>query len=326
MASLDAVASRQGKLEESLSRTKPPYLVRGDIIGICCPSGWITIEDIQPALLKLEEWGFVVKIGKTVGAKDFSYGGSDEERILDMQSMMDDTTVKAILFARGGYGAVRIIDKINFKRFIRSPKWLIGFSDATIFHTHISNYKIASIHSKMCNSFPKNWSEAENSQVESIDSIRKCLMGESIRYSVLPNNYNRQGSGSGILGGGNLSLLQNVSGTRSDIQTNKKILFIEDVGEYLYNIDRMLWNLKRSGKLDKLSGLIVGGFTNLKADEPGEEFGKTVIEIVMEKVKEFTYPVCFDFPVGHQKYNVALKCGVKHNLMVNETQVLLEEC
>ena len=320
---VSAVASPK-KITDEDSLKIPAYLKEGDIIGITCPSGFITELDIQPAVTKLMEWGFRVKIGRTVGMKDFTFGGTDELRTEDLQEMLDDRDIDAILFGRGGYGAVRIIDNLDFSTFKKHPKWIIGFSDATVFHAHINrNYGgIASIHSKMCNSFPADWSKAEPSQVETINSIRKCLVGDKMQYSVTPNEKNRSGATKGILIGGNLSILQNLAGTNSDIHTKEKILFVEDTGEYLYSIDRMFWNLKRTGKLDKLNGLIIGGF-KVKPDDVGEEFGRTLYDIVNEVVKEYSYPVCFDFPVGHQKNNYALKCGVKHELMVSKDVVTL---
>ena len=303
----------------------PPYLKPGDTIGICCPSGYISHEDIKPAIDKIQEWGFKVKVGNSVGQKYFTLGGTDDIRKEDFQNMLDDNAVNAILFGRGGYGAVRIIDNLNFKSFLKSPKWILGFSDATLFHTHLSTFRIASIHCKMCNSFPAEWAKAELTQQESIDSIRRCLVGEKLRYRSIVNNNNRQGVATGILIGGNLSLLENAIGTPSDFSTEGKLLFIEDVDEYLYNIDRMLWNLKRCGKLANIRGLIVGGFNKLKADDPGEDFGHTIYEIISEKVSEYNYPVCFDFPVGHQKNNVALKCGIKHRLIVTNNEISLEE-
>ena len=274
----------------------------------------------------MNEWGFEVRVGDTVGTRDFTFAGSDEQRAADFQRMIDDSSIKAVMLGRGGYGAVRIIDKINFKKFSLKPKWIIGFSDATVFHSHLNkNYGIASIHSKMCNSFPSDWSNAEPKQIDSIESIRRCLAGEKMNYEAVSNVNNHVGIAEGILIGGNLSILQNLAATRSDINTDGKILFLEEVEEYLYSIDRMLWNLKRSGKLDKLKGLILGGFNKIKPDDPGEDFGKTIYEIVLEKVGEYTYPVCFDFPVGHQKENYALKCGVKHKLMVANDSVTLKE-
>lgn len=320
-----AFAGKKNYLEEGSSKKIPPYLKPGDVIGITCPSGFITLEDVQPAVNKMKEWGFEIKLGSTVGARDFTFAGTDEERAKDLQQMIDDPKIKAIMLGRGGYGAVRIIDRIDFKKFASKPKWIIGFSDATVFHSHINrNYGTASIHSKMCNSFPSDWTKAEPSQIETIDSIRRCLIGEKMQYTSQANEKNRTGTGEGTLVGGNLSILQNLAGTISDIETKNKILFVEDTGEYLYSIDRMFWNLKRSGKLDKLTGLIIGGF-KAKPDDAGEEFGRSVYDIVLEVVKEFSYPVCFDFPVGHQKNNYALKCGVKHQLRVSTDSIRLNE-
>lgn len=294
----------------------PPYLKKGDTIGITSPAGYITTEDVQPAVSKLREWGFAVKTGHAIGKKDFTFGGTDEERLNDFQQMLDNKNIKAILCARGGYGIIRIIDKIDFTTFKLHPKWIIGFSDATVFHCHLNrNFGIASLHSKMCNSFPEDWHMAEPVQKETIDSIRRCLTGEKMQYNFSANTKNKTGVAEGILIGGNLKTIESLAGSKSNISTAGKILFVEDTGEYLYSIDRMFWNLQRSGKLDKLKGLIIGGFKTKKDDE-GDEFGKTLEEIVLEKTKPYSYPVCFDFPVGHQKNNFAVKCGIKHTLTV----------
>ncbi|MGG9970340.1 S66 peptidase family protein [Ferruginibacter sp. SUN002] len=324
-----AILTDVAKGEEMLAPDKvkaiPPYLQEGDVIGITSPAGYITLEDIQPAVKKLEEWGYNVKVGNTIGKRDFTFGGTDEERLTDLQEMLDDRDIKAILCARGGYGLVRIIDTINFSGFKRSPKWIIGFSDVTILHSHInSSFKIASIHSKMCNSFPEDWSKAEQTQIDSINSIQECLSGKTMHYPFTPNLKNKTGIAEGILVGGNLRTLETLAGTKSNLITKNKILFIEDTGEYLYSIDRMLWNLKRTGKLSNLAGLIIGGFKTKKDDE-GEEFGKTLEEIVLEKVEEYNYPVGFDFPVGHQKNNMALKCGVMHTLLIDAIECNLTE-
>jgi len=304
---------------ESSSFKIPPYLKQGDTIGITSPAGYISLEQIQPSVLQMQSWGFNIKIGSTIGKRDFTYGGTDDERLADFQQMMDDPDIKAIMCARGGYGFVRIIDKLDFSRFKRNPKWIIGFSDITVLHCHLAkNYAIASIHSKMCNSFPDDWSKAEPIQIETILSIKNALLGEQIGYSAPVNPKNKFGKVDGILVGGNLSIIETLAGSDSDLDTNNRILFIEDTGEYLYSIDRMLWNLKRSGKLKNLKGLIVGGF-KVKPDDAGEEFGKTIYEIVLEKVVEYNYPIAFDFPVGHQRNNFALKCGVNHTLDVNQS-------
>ena len=306
--------------------SSPPFLKKNDIIGITSPAGYISVEEIQPAVKKIGSWGFKIRIGDTIGKRDFTFGGTDEERVKDFQQMLDDPEIKAIMCARGGYGAVRIIDHLNWDKFNNQPKWIIGFSDITVFHSHLTqNFKIASLHSKMCNSFPEDWSKAEPIQVETIESIRLALSGEKMKYSSLPNNLNKPGIGEGVLTGGNLKMLETLAGTKSDINTEGKILFVEDTGEYLYNIDRMFWNLKRSGKLDRLAGLIVGGFRIKPSDDPSEEFGKNFFEIVLEKVKNYSYPVCFDFPVGHQRNNFALKCAVGHRLIVTGDEVNLKE-
>jgi muramoyltetrapeptide carboxypeptidase len=311
--------------EEEINSLSPAFLKMGDIIGITSPAGYITPEEIQPAIIQMESWGFKIKVGDTIGKKDFTFGGTDQERINDFQQMLDDPKVKAIMCARGGYGAVRIIDKLNWSKFKLKPKWIIGFSDITVFHSHLNrNFGIASIHSKMCNSFPDDWSKAEPIQIETIESIRDALKGIKIKYSAIPNASNKAGIGTGVLVGGNLKTLESLAGSASDIKTEGKILFVEDTGEYLYSIDRMFWNLKRSGKLSKLKGLIVGGF-KVKIETDTEDFGKTLQDIVLEKIKEYNYPVCFDFPVGHQRNNFALKCGMKHRMMISANEVSLVE-
>jgi muramoyltetrapeptide carboxypeptidase len=296
--------------------TIPPYLKKGDLVGICSPAGHMMPDEIIPAVTLLKSWGFNVQIGSSVGKKDFTFGGTDLERLNDLQQMLDDTRIKAVMCARGGYGMVRIIEKLQFRKFIDQPKWIIGFSDVTVLHNHVnSNLNIATMHSKMCNSFPDNWSLAEPIQVSTILSIRQALTGQDFKYSAAASVFNRFGRAEGPLTGGNLSIIASLSGTAYDLDTRGKILFLEDTGEYLYNLDRMMWNLKLSGKLANLAGLVIGGF-KVKPDSPGEEFGRSVYDIVLEKVSEYKYPVCFDFPVGHQRDNFALKCGVPHILDV----------
>ena len=303
----------------------PPVLKSGDTIGITAPAGYITHEEIQSAVKKIESWGYKVKIGNTIDKRDFTFGGTDEERTGDLQQMLDDPKIKAVMCARGGYGAIRIIDKLDWEKFKTKPKWIIGFSDITIFHSHLNkNLGIASIHSKMCNSFPDDWSTAEPIQIETIESIQQALSGVKMKYFTDVHVQNKLGTAEGILIGGNLKTLESLSGTKSDINTAGKILFVEDTGEYMYSIDRMFWNLKRTGKLAQLKGLIIGGF-KIKVDEDADDFGKTLQDVVLEKIKAYRYPVCFDFPVGHQRNNYALKCGVKHRLDVSTDKVSLKE-
>lgn len=301
---------------EDVIKKLPPYLKKGSVIGITCPSGFITLEEVQPCIKKLQGWGFTIILGKTIGLKDFTFAGTDEERADDFQRMIDEDNIDAVLLGRGGYGAVRMIDKIDFSKFKRKPKWVIGFSDATVFHVHLNSHLgVPSVHSKMCNSFPEDESKMIAGQADAIDSIRKVLFGQKMIYEAPTLLQNRAGIATGKLIGGNLSIIQMLCGSRSAIKTDGCILFLEDVGEYLYKLDGMMWNLKRSGKLDMLKGLIIGAF-RIKPDDPGEEFGLSLYEIVMEKVKEFNYPVCFDFPVGHVAVNYALKSGVLHKLEV----------
>ena len=327
-AASNAIGIATGFNETPLSAIKkiPPYLKKGDTIGITCPAGYITAAEIEPAVHTLKEWGYTVKIGNTVGKRDGTFGGTDEERKNDVQQLLDDENIKAILFARGGYGVVRIIDAINFKKFIANPKWLIGFSDITILHSHIHQlFGIATVHAKMCNSFIKDWSIAEPTQIESIQSIQQCINGTTMQYNAPFNSSNKLGKATGILVGGNLKTIESLSGSKSDITTHGKILFVEDTGEYLYSIDRMFWNLKRSGKLNELAGLIIGGFKIKKEESDSEAFGKTLEQIVLEKISNAKFPVCFDFAVGHQKNNMALKCGVKHQLTVTANHTTLKE-
>ncbi|MEO8854784.1 MAG: LD-carboxypeptidase [Ginsengibacter sp.] len=306
------------------SKKIPTYLKKGDLIGITCPSGYISMEECWPAINKMKEWGFRVVTDNTVGSKDFTFAGTDEERAAGLQNMLDNPEIKTIMLGRGGYGAVRIIDKIDFTNFVKNPKWIIGFSDATVFHCHINqNFGIATIHSKMCNSFPDDFSKATQTQIDSIESIRQCLIGEKMKYERPVNFQNRFGEATGPLVGGNLSIIQMLDGSVSNLQTEGKILFIEDVDEYRYKIDGMLWNLKRSKRLEKLKGLIIGEF-RIKPDDPEEDFGYSLHDMVMEKVKEYSYPVCFDFPVGHVRENYALKCGMIHNLKISEGKTILE--
>ncbi len=299
----------------------PPYLKPGDTIGITCPAGFMTLEEIQPAVQTMKSWGFNLRIGSTVGKRDFTFGGTDAERLADLQQMLDDRSIQAIMCARGGYGSVRIIDMIDWKHFVEQPKWIIGFSDITVIHAQLNHqFHIASIHSKMCNSFPDGVSQVEKGQIDSILSIRDALTGNPIIYPVVYDPANRVGSGTGILAGGNLKTIESLAGSVSDLITDGTILFLEDTGEYLYSIDRMFYNLKRTGKLNNLSGLLIGSI-RVKPDDPGDEFGKSIYNIVLDHVAEYKYPVCFNFPVGHVKTNYALKCGVRHALHIDSKSV-----
>ncbi len=262
-------------------------------------------------------WGFNIKHGNTIGKRDFTFGGTDDERAADFQQMLDDPSIKAIMCARGGYGVVRIIDRLKFDKFVKAPKWIIGFSDITVIHAHLyRKYGIHSIHSKMCNSFPDDLFTSDDVMKGTIDSIRKILVGEKMEYTAPSNLNNKQGSGSGPIVGGNLKLIETLAGTPSDLNTTGKILLVEDTGEYMYNIDRMFWNLKRSNKLAGLKGLIIGGF-KVKIDPGSDDFGRSIYDVVTEKVKNYNFPVCFDFPVGHIRNNYAIRHGAIHSFLVD---------
>ena len=298
----------------------PPYLQKSDTIGLVCPAGFMTMEKVQTCINTLQDWGYRVKTGKTIGGNSATYfSGTDDERLNDFQQMLDDDEVKAVLCARGGYGMSRIIDRIDFGKFRKHPKWIIGFSDITALHSHLyTNYYISSLHAPMAAAFNDG-----GNTTEFVLSLKNALEGKKGKYQCPPHEFNKKGEAIGELVGGNLALLAHLVGTASDIKTKGRILFIEDTGEYLYNIDRMLLQLKRSGKLSKLAGLVVGGFTDLKdTDRP---FGKTVYEIIRDAVEEFDYPICFNFPVSHEKENVALKIGAGYKLRVTKNKVSLEQ-
>jgi muramoyltetrapeptide carboxypeptidase len=295
----------------------PEYLKQGSVIGITCPSGFVSHERVAYAVTVLQQWGFKIKLGDTIGKGEFYFAGTDEERLADLQKMMDDPEVDAILMGRGGYGMSRIIDNINFSHFKEKPKWICGFSDFTVLHSHIhTQYGIQTLHSPMCGAF-----KPETEQAPHVLSVLNALTGQPMAYNMAPNVYNRTGKAKAVLTGGNLAILAHLTGSVSEIDTDGKILFIEDIGEYLYNADRMLLNLKRAGKLDKLAALVVGSFTEMQdTDRP---FGQTIEQIVADKVKEYNYPVCFNFPAGHQEVNFALTLGAVHNLEITESGSVL---
>jgi len=297
----------------------PPYLKPGDTIGIVCPAGYMPFEKAQTCIETLTAWGFKVIPGKTLGNQFNYFSGTDKERLHDLQHMMDDKSIDAILCGRGGYGTGRIIDQLDFSKFMKHPKWIVGFSDITILENHLfANYKVASLHAPMAAAF--NDGEFKNQYIQ---SLHDALIGKKADYQTEGNTMDQYGSEKGILVGGNLSLLVNAIGTSSDVKTKNKILFIEEIGEYIYSVDRMMYQLKRCGKLDQLRGLIIGRFSDMK--DTTIPFGKNVEEVIKDLVKEYHYPVCFRFPVSHDKENYALKVGVKYKLKVQKDMVQLKE-
>lgn len=285
----------------------PPYLKKGDKIGIIAPARKISREDVQFAMNTFHGWGLEVVLGKNLFGSEDQYSGSDEQRTQDLQSMLDDASVKAIISARGGYGTMRIIDRADFRQLQKSPKWIIGYSDITVLHSHAhQNFSIETLHATM----PINFHKDE----ESVESMRRALFGKKVLYQIVPQELNRHGETEGILIGGNLSLLYALQGSNSDLDTSGKILFIEDLDEYLYHIDRMMMSLKRSGKLAGLAGLVVGGMNDMKDNQV--PFGKTAEQIILDAVREYDYPVCFGFPAGHTTKNLALLLGRRAKLNI----------
>lgn len=294
---------------------RPFFLQAGDTVGIVAPGGKVSSPDIDRAIQVIEGWGLKVELGRHLFDENFQFAGTDEQRTADFQQMLDKSHIKAILCARGGYGTTRIIDRIDFSSFFNQPKWIAGYSDITALHCHLHSRGVQSIHSIMPLTFGKE------ETADSVESLRKVLFGEKVQYQAREHTLNRMGEGRGEIIGGNLALLTSVTGTPSDIETIGKILFIEDINEYLYNIDRMMIQLKRSGKLDKLAGLIVGHFSDVKDNQT--PFGKTAYEIIAESVQEFTYPVSYEFPIGHEPLNMAIPCGRVARLIVSNKRSFL---
>jgi muramoyltetrapeptide carboxypeptidase len=298
----------------------PPYLKKGDTVGIVCPAGFMPAKKISTAVRVIEQdWGYRVKLGITAGSQYHYFSGTDEERLADLQLMLDDPEIKAILCGRGGYGTGRIIEQLNFSRFRKHPKWIIGFSDITVLHAHLfTMYHTATLHAPMANAF-----NGGGYKKPSVESLHQALQGRRASYMAPVHPFNKTGKAKGILVGGNLSLVAHLIGSSSEYDTKGKIFFLEDVGEYLYNVDRMLYQLKRSGKLAELGGLVIGGFTDMKDTEI--PFGKTFEEIIQDLVKEYDYPVCHGFPVSHGNENLALKVGGSYELNVSPKKVTLKE-
>ncbi len=293
----------------------PPALLYGDKVGLVATARKISLQELQEGIDLLKSWGFIPVIGKTIGLEDNQYAGTDTQRAQDFQEMLDNPEIKAIWCARGGYGTVRIIDELDFYKFVKYPKWIVGYSDVTVLHSHIHKIGFQTIHGTMPVSVENNTAFAKA-------SLKQSFFGEkpNITYKT-SNSLNRLGTAKGPLVGGNLSMLYSMCGSSSGIDTEGKILFIEDLDEYLYHIDRMVMNLKRNGMLDHCAGLLVGGMT--KMHDNRIPFGKTAQEIVMDAVKECDFPVAFDFPAGHVDDNRALIMGAEVEIDVTQKEVSL---
>ncbi|AMC11427.1 LD-carboxypeptidase [Lutibacter profundi] len=298
---------------------KPAYLKAGDTIAIVAPAGILSDkEPIEKAIELVEGWGLHAILGKHLFGSNFHFSGTDAERTEDFQSALDHKAVKAIWCGRGGYGTVRIIDGLNFTKFKKNPKWIIGYSDITVLHSHIHNLGYETLHAMM----PINMKVRKKDRLKTIKTFKKALFGKNLNYKITSSPYNKLGTAKGQLVGGNLSILQSLLGSVSSINTKGKILFIEDVGEYLYNIDRMVYALKRSGYFKNCNGIIVGGMTNLK--DNSTPFGQTVEEIILEATKEFDFPIVFDFPAGHDKDNRAIFLGREIEMKVGKKHAFIK--
>lgn len=294
---------------------QPPYLKKGDKIAIVCPAKKLP-KPIDKGIETLQSWGLEVVLGETVTGSYHQFSGTDQLRTQDLQQFLDDTTIKAVIAGRGGYGTIRIIDELDFTAFNENPKWLVGFSDITILLSHVfAQFNTQSIHGQMPYTF-------EDSTPEALESLRKALFGENDTYAYQSDIDCKDGETEGILIGGNLTLLLAVEGSASEMNFDDKILFIEDVGEHEYSIDRMMRVLKRKGKLASLKGLVVGAF-----NEIGEEsiyFGQTPEEVIWDLVKEYDYPVAFYFPSGHIADNRAMVLGKSVSLAISNNNVELK--
>jgi muramoyltetrapeptide carboxypeptidase len=297
----------------------PAYLKSGDTISIVASAGGIKNKDIILKAAKLaESWGLHVLLGKHLFGSDFSFSGTDAERLEDFQKALDDKSVKAIWCARGGYGTVRIIDGLDFTGFKKNPKWIIGYSDITVLHSHIHNLGYETFHAMM----PLNMKVKEEERLKTLKTFKKALFGKHLKYKIVSSPRNRTGEAQGQLVGGNLSILQSLLGSVSSINTTDKILFFEDVEEYLYNIDRMVYALKRSGYFKNCRGLIIGGMTDLKKNS--NPFGRSIEDIVLEATKDYHFPVLFNFPAGHDADNRALILGRTVKIKVSKKHSVVD--
>ena len=293
---------------------QPKNLQKGDIIAIISTARKVSLSELKPALEIIKKWELNVIIGTSIEAEEHQFAGSDELRAADFQEQLDNPNIKAIWCARGGYGTVRMVDKLDFTEFNKQPKWIIGYSDVTVLHSHIHNLGFQTLHAQMPVAI-------ETKTEATVNSIYKTLFGKEYSITIPSEKNNRLGTALGQLAGGNLSILYSLCGSPSAISTNGKILFIEDLDEYLYHIDRMLQNLKRNGLFTNLKGLIVGGMTQMHDNDI--PFGKTAEEIILDLCADFDFPIAFNFPAGHLEDNRALILGREVILRAEENEVTL---
>ncbi|MEC3906401.1 LD-carboxypeptidase [Tamlana sp. 2201CG12-4] len=313
-----STGSAQNSTFEKQNNTlkQPPYLKAGDTVAIVAPSGILKNRtgEIQQAKALLKRWGLHTVVGKHIFNQANHFAGTDDERCEDFQNAMDNPNIKAIWCARGGYGSVRILDKLNWEAFKQNPKWVIGYSDITAIHNQIHNIGVESLHAIMCVSLTKDLSEIE----ASISTFKNTLFGKPLSYHLKGSKYNKTGNTSGLLVGGNLTMLHTMLGSDASLDTSGKILFIEEIGEYKYHIDRMLQSLKRAGYFNNCKGVIIGDMTKLRKNTT--LWGTSVEQLILDALAAYNFPIAFNMPAGHEKDNQALILGRMVDLSVDMGQ------
>nr|WP_321221146.1 LD-carboxypeptidase [uncultured Psychroserpens sp.] len=301
---------------------QPPFLKSGDTVAIVAPSGILKNrnDEVAQAVALLQSWGLHAVVGKNVFNKADHFAGTDAERCEDFQKAMDDPTISAIWCARGGYGTVRILDKLDYTKFKKNPKWLIGYSDITALHNQFHNEGFQSIHAMMCVSLPKDISEIK----ETVQTFKSTIFGKPVYYTLKGSTYNRVGEASGPLVGGNLTILHTMLGSKESIDTTGKILFIEEIGEYKYHIDRMLQSMKRAGYFDNCAGVLVGGMSKMRKNTT--PWGTSVEQLILDALADYDFPIAFGMPAGHEKDNRAMVLGEVITMQVRKdgTTVVFE--
>lgn len=309
----DSTSNKTNKL------IQPPYLKVGDTVAIVAPSGVLKnrTKEIEQAKTLLKSWGLHTVIGKHVFNTANHFAGTDDERCEDFQNALDDPKISAIWCARGGYGTVRILDKLDYTKFKANPKWLIGYSDITALHNQFHNQGFESIHAMMCSSMQDDLDEIK----ETISTFKAAIFGKPLRYTLEGSTYNKMGEASGELVGGNLTLLHTMLGSKTSIDTSGKILFIEEIGEYKYHIDRMLQSLKRAGYFDNCKGVIVGNVSKMRKNTT--LWGAPIEQLILDALAEYDFPIAFNMPAGHEKDNRALILGRTVELLVSKEKTTI---
>ncbi|WP_225036629.1 LD-carboxypeptidase [Winogradskyella sp. SM1960] len=299
---------------------QPPYLKAGDTVAIVAPSGILKSREgeVQQAVALLKDWGLHAVVGKNVFNQGNHFAGTDDERCEDLQNAMDDPSISAIWCARGGYGTVRILDKLNYTKFKKNPKWVIGYSDITALHNQVHNEGFQSLHALMCVSLTKNLEDIK----ETVSTFKSAIFGQPEDYALKGSNYNRVGETSGELVGGNLTILHTMLGSKESIDTAGKILFIEEIGEYKYHIDRMLQSMKRAGYFDNLNGLVVGDMSRMRRNTT--LWGTSIEQLILDALEDYDFPIAFNVPAGHEKDNRALVLGRTVDLKVGKGTATLK--